>query len=46
MGSMSIPGHYRSESLLDLDTILVGNRVRLFSFLLLLSYSNKILSYA
>ncbi|CAL1264356.1 unnamed protein product [Larinioides sclopetarius] len=26
MGSMSIPGHYRSESLLDLDTILVGYR--------------------
>lgn len=28
MGSMSIPGHYRSESLLDLNTILVGNRER------------------
>ncbi|KFM69163.1 F-box only protein 3, partial [Stegodyphus mimosarum] len=28
MGSMSIPGHYKSESLLDLDTILVGFRER------------------
>ncbi|XP_054718207.1 F-box only protein 3-like [Uloborus diversus] len=28
MGSMSFPGHYRSESLLDLDTILVGFRER------------------
>ncbi|GFY61978.1 f-box only protein 3 [Trichonephila inaurata madagascariensis] len=28
MGSMSIPGHYRSESLLDLDTIIVGFRER------------------